>query len=379
MVVGIKVLVKDLIMQELSPGDLQTNNVNLDAPSFYVNREISWLEFNRRVLEEAQDETTPIMEKLKFASIFSSNLDEFFMVRVGSLSRALGEDVDEPDASGRTLRQELSEISELVRQLVTEQYKCITGEILPKLKEQGIVIHRIGELDEKESNRLDKYFQSQIFPILTPLAIDAGHPFPFLSNLRIILMVVFKELNNSAAQQPYAFVEVPSVLPRLVPVNVEMPGYHYIFLEDLVRKHIQGLFPGMEIKSVTAIRVTRNHDYDLQESEVMDLLKSVEYEIKEQSHKIAVRLEIEPDASRKILEMLEKHLDIDEKFVYPINGPMNICDLMPLHDLPVSALHEKTRRSIRESPKGLPRMLIFSRLFVKAICFYITPMIRSLS
>jgi polyphosphate kinase len=150
-------------------------------------------------------------------------------------------------------------------------------------------------------------------------------------------MVVFKEANNANAPQPHAFVEVPSIVPRLVPVNVEKAGHHFILLEDLIRKHIQILFPGMQVKNTIALRVTRNHDYDLHENEVMDLLKSVESEIKDRSHKIAVRLEIEPDAPKKTLKMLESQLGILENYVFEINGPLNICDLLPLHGLPVPA------------------------------------------
>ena len=186
--------------------------------------------------------------------------------------------------------------------LVAEQYQCITDEVLPRLEKAGIFIHRIDELDKKESKRLDEYFEAQVFPILTPLAVDAGHPFPFLGNLRLNLMVVFKEASGIKVPQAYAFVEVPSILPRLIPVNAEMAGYHFILLEDLIRQHIHRLFPGMEIKNIIAFRITRNHDYDLHEDEVMDLLKSVEAEIKDRSNKIAVRLEIEPGAPKKVVQ-----------------------------------------------------------------------------
>ncbi|MFA5309910.1 MAG: polyphosphate kinase 1 [Dehalococcoidales bacterium] len=327
-------------MQETVPVLAEVTNTDLRDPSFYVNREISWLEFNRRVLEEAQDPLTPIIEKLKFASIFSSNLDEYFMVRVGSLFRALEADINDHDASGRTIRQQLEEIAVKVRELIGEQYKCIMEEIFPRLKEVGIFLHRIDELDEKESARLDKYFEAHVFPILTPLALDAGHPFPFLSNLRLNLMVVFKEARTPNAPQPHAFVEVPSVLPRLVPVNMETAGYHFILLEDLIRQHIRVLFPGMEIKETIALRVTRNHDYDLHEEEVMDLLKSVEYEINDRSHKIAVRLEIEKDTPKKTMKMLAEQLGVEDRFVYEINGPINICDLLSIIDLPVDACHK---------------------------------------
>jgi polyphosphate kinase len=314
-------------------------DIDLGNPSLYINRELSWLEFNRRVLEEAQDPLTPSLEKLKFASIFSANLDEYFMVRVGGLFRVLEANVDEVDPSGRTIRQQLDEIAEKVRGLVAEQYRCITGEVLPRLGKAGIFIHRLDELDKKESKRLDEYFEVQVFPILTPLAVDAGHPFPFLGNLRLNLMVVFKEASGIKVPQAYAFVEVPSILPRLIPVNAEMPGHHFILLEELIRQHIHMLFPGMEIKNIISFRITRNHDYELHENEVLDLLKSVEAELKDRSNKIAVRLEIEPGAPKKVVNLIARQLGAEERFVFEINGPINIRDFLSLYELPVDAFH----------------------------------------
>ena len=317
----------------------QKGAVDLDASSLYVNRELSWLEFNRRVLEEAQDSLTPTLEKLKFASIFSSNLDEYFMVRVGGLLRILDADVNGIDASGRTIRRQLDEIAEKVQALVAEQYRCIMEEVLPRLKKVKVFIHRIDDLDKQERKRLEEYFELQVFPILTPLAVDAGHPFPFLANLRLNLMAVFKEASGIKVPQAYAFVEVPSILPRLVPVNGDMEGYHFILLEDLIREHIQRLFPGMEIKDIIAFRVTRNHDYDLHEDEVMDLLKSVEAEIRDRSNKIAVRLEIEPGAPKKVVQLLARQLGVEERFICEIHGPINIRDFLPLVELPIDGSH----------------------------------------
>jgi len=317
----------------------QKGAVDLDASSLYVNRELSWLEFNRRVLEEAQDSLTPTLEKLKFASIFSSNLDEYFMVRVGGLLRILDADVNGIDASGRTIRRQLDEIAEKVQALVAEQYRCIMEEVLPRLKKVKVFIHRIDDLDKQERKRLEEYFELQVFPILTPLAVDAGHPFPFLANLRLNLMAVFKEASGIKVPQAYAFVEVPSILPRLVPVNGDMEGYHFILLEDLIREQIQRLFPGMEIKNIIAFRVTRNHDYDLHEDEVMDLLKSVEAEIRDRSNKIAVRLEIEPGAPKKVVQLLARQLGVEERFIYEIHGPINIRDFLPLVELPIDGSH----------------------------------------
>jgi polyphosphate kinase len=319
-------------------GPLQ-GKIDLNDPSLHINRELSWLEFNRRVIGEAQDQLTPSLEKLKFASIFSSNLDEYFMVRVGGLFRVIEANLEHIDASGRTPRQELDEIAEKVRELVAEQYTCIMDEVLPRLEKAGIFIHQIDKLDKKEIKRLDEYFEAQVFPILTPLAVDAGHPFPFLGNLRLNLMVVFKEASGIKVPQAYAFVEVPSVLPRLVPLNIEKGGHHFILLEDLIRQHIHLLFPGMEIKNIIAFRVTRIHDYDLHEEEVMDLVKSVEAELKDRSNQNAVRLEIEPGAPKKIVNLLSQKLRVEDRFVYEIKGPINICDFLTLTDLPVDPSH----------------------------------------
>jgi polyphosphate kinase len=318
----------------LLPADFDLGN-----PFLYINRELSWLDFNGRVLEEAQDPLTPSLEKLKFASIFSSNLDEYFMVRVGGLSRILEANVDEVDPSGRTVRQQLDEIAEKVRGLVAEQYRCIRGEVLPRLEKAGIFIHPLDELDKKETKRLDEYFEVQVFPILTPLAVDAGHPFPFLGNLRLNLMVVFKEASGIKVPQAYAFVEVPSILPRLIPVNAEAPGHHFVLLEELIRQHIHMLFPGMEIKNIIAFRITRNHDYELHEDEVLDLLKSVETELKDRSNKIAVRLEIEPGAPKRVVNLIARQLGVEERFVFEIGGPINIRDFLSLYELPVDGSH----------------------------------------
>ena len=218
-------------MAELAVTGEESKSTKLEDSSFFVNRELSWLEFNYRVLEEAQDQLTPIIEKLKFTSIFSSNMDEFFMVRVGSLFRAFAAGINEHDSSGRTIRQQLDEIADKVRTLVNEQYKGITKEIIPSLREANIFIHRMEELDENETKRLDKYFEVQVFPVLTPLAVDAGHPFPFLSNLRLNLMVIFKESNNVNAPQPHAFDggTVSGELAFVVPVPSKSSNYQVTY------------------------------------------------------------------------------------------------------------------------------------------------------
>ncbi|MDO8723039.1 MAG: polyphosphate kinase 1 [Syntrophales bacterium] len=316
-----------------------TKEISLKDPSLLLNRELSWIEFNRRVLEEAEDPETPALEKLKFISIFSSNLDEFFQVRVGALARLIQAGVIDPDPSGMTPKQQIEAIAEKARTDVTQQYQCFQETVLPLLKQAGIEIQAVESLDKKETQKLNAYFENQVFPILTPLAVDAGHPFPFLGNLRLNLMVMFKE--SPTSPQPYAFVDVPSVLPRLIRVmdDRDRKEHHFVLLEDLIGSNIGSLFPGMKITNCVPFRLTRNQDYDLHEDTVMDLLKSVEAELKDLSNKIAVRLEVKEGIPKKMLQILCRHLEMDETNVYHIKGPLNLRGLLPLFDLPVAAIY----------------------------------------
>lgn len=308
-----------------------------DDYSFYVNREPLWLEFNRCVLAKASDTLTPPMEKLKFTSIFSSSLDEYVMMRVGGLTEAARAGVNDLDPCGKTAQEQLDDIAGLIKALVSEQYLGLMNDILPGVRKSGIFIHNINEIGKSENSRLDEYFNAQVFPILTPLAVDAGHPFPFLTNLRLNLMIIFEEASIADRLRAYAFVEVPSVLPRLVRVNTGTKGYHYVLLEDLIREHISSLFHGMDIKQTIAFRVTRNSDQNSPADEAVELLQSVDDEFKERSHQIAIRLEIESDVPRRYISTLTKELDIEDQFAYEIHGPLRICDLLPLWDLPVNA------------------------------------------
>ena len=330
--------------------------INIKDPTLLLNRDIAWLEFNRRVLEEAEDPDTPSLEKLKFISIFSSNLDEFFQIRVGALARLIQAGVIDPDPSGLVPRQIMKGIAEKARLYVSEQYKCFQNTVVPLLKQASIELHSIESLGKKEKDKLHDYFETQVLPILTPLAVDAGHPFPFLGNLKLNLMVMFKEpAENREPQtykltmdpvrysdiQPYAFVEVPSILPRLIPTspNSNKKNHHFVLLEDLISANIPSLFPGMEITACFPFRVTRNQDYDLHEDAVMDLLKSVEAELKDRSNKIAVRLEVKKGFNRNMLQVLCSGLEMEETNVYHIPGPLNLCGLMPLYDLPVAKIY----------------------------------------
>ena len=339
---------------ERTPVPKDVAQVKLKDSSLLLNRDLSWLEFNRRVLEEAEDPETPALEKLKFISIFSSNLDEFFQVRVGALSRLIQAGVIDPDPSGMLPRELMTAIAARARAYVSEQYRCFSDTVLPSLKKAGIQIVPIHSLDKQEIAKLNRYFEDQVLPILTPLAVDAGHPFPFLGNLRLNLMVMFKEPPATADTQtylfdmdtakegyayPYAFVEVPSLLPRLIPVMKDEKKNEqcFVLLEDLISLKIGGLFPGMTITACFPFRVTRNQDYDFHEDAVMDLLKSVEAELKDRSNKIAVRLEVKEGFPQKMLAIICRGLEMEETNIYHIPGPLNLCGLLPLYDVPVAA------------------------------------------
>ncbi len=308
--------------------------IDLKDPSLILNRELSWLEFNRRVLEEAQDPHTPIMEKLKFISIVSSNLDEFVMIRVGSLVRLVRAEIETPDPSGKTPMTQLNDIALKMAALIEEQYECFRMAIIPDLKKIQIEILKVRQLPEPEETRLRAYFMDQVFPVLTPLAVDAGHPFPYLGNLRLNIMVIFDDFLIDKPLHSYAFVEVPAVLPRLIPVKADQE-HCFILLEDLIIRHMSKLFPGMKIRHCIPFRVTRNLDYDLHENDVLDLLASVEAELRDRSNQIAVRLEIQKGAPQMIVDCLRRHLDISPNWIFNISGPINLCGFMPIYDLDV--------------------------------------------
>lgn len=314
-------------------------NQRLKDPKNYINRELSWLDFNYRVLEEAWDPTTPALEKMKFISIFSSNLDEFYMVRVGGLSIAQEAELTDVDFSGMTIQQQLDAIAVKSHPLVAEQYQCLNTVVIPELRNAGIFFHRVDDLPEPEKATLQSYFLDQVFPILTPLAVDAGHPFPYLGNLKENLMVLFSADMEENPRKAMAFVEIPSVIDRLTPVLKDQPGHHFVFLEDIIASNLEVLFPGMHIEQTVPIRVTRNLDYNLHENEVLDLLTSLEAELRDRSNQVAVRLEMRSGARPELRALLCRHLNLDPNHVYEIDGPLNVTSFMKLMGLNVEPEH----------------------------------------
>jgi polyphosphate kinase len=306
--------------------------ISLDDPSLYLNRELSWLEFNRRVLEEAQDPQVPLLERLKFVAILSSNLDEFFMVRVGGLQQKVQAGIAQGSGADRMPPQEqLDRISQVVRQMVDQQYGCLLQEILPALEREGVVIRSLKDLTDSERKYLREHFLREIFPVLTPLAIDPGHPFPRLLNKSLNLAVLLKRPGH--AEPLFAVVQVPAVLQRFVPLPAEK-GHVITTLETVIRLDLHELFPGMKIESATVFRVTRNSDFEIDDDEVEDLLKTIEEEVRKRRQGSAVRLEIEADAPAGIDQLLMAKLELDPIDVYRLPGLLDLTGLFQIHSLP---------------------------------------------
>ena len=312
----------------------------------YFNRENSWLEFNARVLEEAKSADTPLLEKLRFLSIFSMNLDEFFMVRVAGLKALLrnGSEFSDDNDTGQieNIDEILRAIHEKSDNLVSQQYDYLTSEVLPQLDRKGIKISAYSDLTSEQKKRLTGYFLDSILPVLTPLAVDSSHPFPFLTNLAVYLIVQFdRDDYGDEVDGVIGFVEIPSVFPRLVAVEDDPEKHSYVMLDELVQMHLSELFVGYRIKSATTLRVTRNLDYYLIEDQVVDLLESVQKEVLNREHQEAVRLEVCGQLSASILSRVLQVLRLRENDVYRCKKLLCIPDLMQVYDLPFPDLKEK--------------------------------------
>ncbi|MGB3651316.1 MAG: polyphosphate kinase 1 [Rivularia sp. (in: cyanobacteria)] len=323
------------------------NLKNLSDPKYYLNRELSWLEFNNRVLHEAMDARTPLLERLKFLAIFCNNLDEFFMVRVAGLRQQVEAKVSSKSFDGRTPQQQLEEISFMLRPVVVQQHQHFEKKLQPELKSHGIHILDYIDLTEKQRKYLDNYFEEQVFPVITPLAVDPSHPFPYISNLSLNLAVVVR--NPETEEEHFARIKVPKVLPRFLPLppelGIEKNGKPSIWtgvpIEQAIAHNLESLFPGMNIQEYYTFRITRDADLALEEDEADDLLLAIEQELrKRRAGGNPVRIELQsqtPDAVRnKLLEVL----DLSENDVYEINGLLGLKDLMYFLSLPAPELKD---------------------------------------
>ncbi|MEO0641611.1 MAG: RNA degradosome polyphosphate kinase, partial [Bacteroidota bacterium] len=265
-------------------------SVNLKHPKYYFNRELSWLQFNDRVLEEAADRSHPLLERLKFIAIFSSNLDEFFMIRVGGLKEQLAAEIQDIPADGLPADQQVKRISTHVHQSVQYQNELLLQDILPKMRRKGIRLRKVSSLRKHEKAYLQEYFMQQIFPVLTPLAIDPTHPFPLLKSLGINILVELRTPYKN--DQKRAVVYIPQSLKRFIPLPQENGKKDFVLLEDVISHHVQTLFPNMKLLSKGVFRITRNADLDLAEAEADDLLKYIERELRKRRLGTVIRLEV---------------------------------------------------------------------------------------
>ncbi|MBV8155096.1 MAG: polyphosphate kinase 1 [Candidatus Eremiobacteraeota bacterium] len=309
--------------------------IALDDPSLYISRELSWLEFNHRVLEEALDVRNPLFERLKFVAIYGTNLDEFFMIRVAAIKQQIEAQVVRRSDDGRMPAEHLAAISERLHASLLTQMRLLNDDLLPALEAQGIRIRRLTELDDETQSALERTFDEKVFPVLTPLAVDSGHPFPYISNLSLSLAVELEETTRDGVELHFARVKIPPTLPRFIAVESAPPGErHFVLLEDLIAHHLDGLFPGMHVRDAYLFRVTRDADLDLQEDEADDLLRAIESELRRRRFGEPVRLEIERGMPEYMRDILCDALGLSQLDSYEVDGLMAVNDLWQIVNLP---------------------------------------------
>jgi polyphosphate kinase len=307
--------------------------VNTDAfkPQRFINRELNWLEFNQRVLDEALDPDNPLLERLKFFCIVSSNLDEFFEVRVAGLKQEIESDIVGRSLDGLTATETFKAIVERVRRMVRDQYACLRDKLMPALAKKGLRILDLPELDEGDIRWLEEYYRTQVRPVLTPLAIDPAHPFPQLLNKSLNLIVRLEMQRGPEMLKHLAVVQIPRILPRLVKLPRTPAGQDYVYLAKLIGHHLADLFPGTKIIGYWSFRVTRNSELYIDEEEIANLLKAVENELHNRRKGDAVRLEIDQECPPPIRDALLKTLRLGDDDLYLIDGPLNPTRLLALY------------------------------------------------
>ncbi len=286
------------------------------------NRELSWLEFNVRVLEEAYDKSNPLLERLKFLSIVSSNMDEFFMVRVGSLRDQVLAGFKEPDSAGLTPKEQLEKISHRVHEIVEDQYYCYNQLLVSELEKETIFIRR-SQFFNNEKEFMDNYYWKNIYPVLTPMVVDQSRPFPLILNRSLNIAILLQNPDDKNDERIFATVQVPSVLGRLIELPSENNQCHFILMEDLIKMYLKTLFRGHVILTKGCYRVTRNADLGLDEEGAEDLLEEIEVSLRKRKWSSAIRLEVEKDMDPELLNLLKEEMEVPDKGVYDINGPLD--------------------------------------------------------
>lgn len=305
------------------------------ASEYYLNRELSWLYFNERVLEEAQDKTNPILERLKFLAITGSNMDEFFMVRVSGILDQVEVGYKRKDNSGMTPRHQLAAISERVHSIVQKQNNCLMRSILPLLAKEGIEFMDYGELNREQKKYAFDYFNSTLYPILTPMAIDQSRPFPLLPNKSISIIIELKDSEGEKNKDKnfFAVLQVPTVVSRILEVPGDKGKRQFIMIEDVIREYLHKLFEGYEVKKARYFRITRNSDLEIDEEDTEDLLVEIEESIKKRKWGAPVRIELEKNMDEELRDFLKEALEIDEEDIYEITGYIDVTVWMKFSGL----------------------------------------------
>ncbi|MBK8981215.1 MAG: polyphosphate kinase 1 [Ignavibacteria bacterium] len=299
---------------------------------YFLNRELCWIEFNKRVLEEAKDDSQPLLERLKFLSIFSTNLDEFFMIRFAGLKRQIKSHVNELSTDGLNAQEQSDRIFEVLTPLVEESHTTFNNDIIPLLKDNNIEFLNYAELSDEQKSDADKYFEQELFPILTPLAIDNVHPFPNLINRSLALVILLDDPDTEYVEEKVCVIQIPNNISRFYLIDEES-DHKFILLEEIIKANAEKLFPGMKLIDSYAFRITRNADLELEEEEAADLLTLIEEEVKKRRLGILVRLEVDRKMPDKLMNYLENILNADKNEIYKIDGMLNLGDLMMLYKI----------------------------------------------
>ncbi len=322
-------------------------------PKYYTNRELSWILFDHRVLNEARDKHIPLFERLKFLSITASNLDEFFMIRVASLKDMVNAKYEKPDIAGLTPSKQLEKLSVAIHELVELQYSTYNRPLLPGLRQNGLhIIGRHEDLTEAEAEFVDQYFAENVYPVLTPMAVDSSRPFPLIRNKTLNIAALVRKKKDSKEELEFATVQVPGVLSRIVQLPTEGKAKKIILLEEVIERNIHKLFLNYDIVCAHPYRIMRNADLTIEEDEAADLLKEIEKQLKKRQWGEAIRLEVEDGCDKRLLKILREALNMESSNIYAIDGPLDLTVLMKLYGLD-GFEHLKTPKF---TPKPVPEI-----------------------
>ncbi len=313
------------------------HKIDLRDPALYINRELSWIEFNKRVLDEAEDPRHPLLERLKFLAIFSSNLDEFFMIRVAGLKEQLESGTGGMSQDGMSVQEQLKEVRHRLLPLIKRQGDMLNKDVLPALAEHNLVIHQYEKLHARDRAYIEKYFNERIFPVLTPLAIDPGHPFPRLLNRNHNIIFVVREKHDKEAEPRIAILQLPQVVSRFIPLS-RKTGQHFVLLGEAIKANADMLFPDFHVEEAHTFRVSRDADIEIAEDEASDLLQEMEEQVRLRHWGEAVRLEVDERMPEYLVTMLMNLLHLHKDDVYHNSSPLNISDFMDLSKIAMRQL-----------------------------------------